>query len=71
MKYLIKGELEFKFGGGILFPDLCDFHVGAILTDESMALFAGQIALQHQLETGTPQQTLPPATQPESWLKSL
>ena len=71
MKYLIKGEAAFKIGDGILFPNLCDFHVGAILTDESMALFTGQINLQHRLEAGTPQQALPSATQPNPWLKSL
>ena len=70
MKYLIKGEVELHLGGGILFPDL-DFHVGAILTDESMALFATQVDPQHRLAAGTPQQVLPPVTQPDSWLKNL
>ena len=71
MKYLIKGEVAFKIGDGILFPNLCDFHVGAILTDESMALFATQVDPQHRLAAGTPQQALPPVTQPNSWLKDL
>ena len=71
MKYLIKGEVAFKIGDGILFPNLCDFHVGAILTDDSMSLLTGPIDLQHRLAASTPQQALPPVTQPDSWLKSL
>ena len=71
MKYLIKGEVELHLGGGILFPDLGDFHVGAILTDESMSLLTGPIDLQHRLAASTPQQLLPPVTHLNSWLRNL
>ena len=56
MKYLIKGEIGLKIGGdGTLFPEICDFHIGAILTDESMALFTGQFSSLPRLEASTSQ----------------
>ena len=38
MKYTVKGELEVKVGDSVLLPGGCDFHIGAVLTDEPMAL---------------------------------
>ena len=63
MKYLIKGELEVKLGDG-------DFHIGAVLTDESMSLITGQSGLSPCLEVGSPQQFLSALTEPD-WLKNL
>ena len=71
MKFLVKGEVELKIGDGVLFPNLCDLHLGAILTDESMALFAGQSTPPPRLEAGTSQQSLPPIAQPDSWPKNV
>ena len=65
MKYLIRGELELKICGG-LFSELCDFHIGAILTDNSMDLLTGPIGLLPSL--GFPQ-LLPAATHFDWWRK--
>lgn len=54
MKYLIKGELELKIGDDILFPCLCDLHIGAVLTDESMSLLNNPTGF-----LPSPQQILP------------
>ena len=70
MKYLIKGELELKLGDEGLFPGLCDFHIGAIFTDESMSLITGQNGLLPCLEANGPQQFLSAITKPD-WLKNL
>ena len=59
MKYLIKGEIGLKLGGeGTIFPEMCDFHIGAILTDESMSLLTGQTSSLPRLEANTPRQLL-------------
>ena len=69
MKYLIKGEIGLKIGGeGSLLPEICDFHVGAILTDDSMALVIGQNA-PPRLGTNLFPQLPITATQPDWWPK--
>ena len=65
MKYLIKGELELKLGDEGLFPGLCDFHIGAIFTDESMSLITGHSGLLPCLEANGPQQFLSAITKPD------
>ena len=63
MKYLIKGEVGLKIGGeGTPFPELCNFHVGAVLTDESMALVFGHNSPPCLGASKTPR-FLPAATQ--------
>lgn len=68
MKYMVKGELEVKVGGSALLPDLCDLHIGAVLTDESMALFSGHIGSLPCLEASVFPQLLPNAAKHNWWV---
>ena len=69
MKFMLKGELEVKASGSVLLPGGCDFHIGAILTDESMALVPGHIGSLPCLEASTSSQHLPNVTPFDWWHK--
>ena len=72
MKYLIKGEVGLKIGGeGTIFPEICDFHIGAILTDESMSLLTGQISSPPRLEASGARPHFPIATPLNWWQRNL
>ena len=60
MKYMIKGELEVKVGSSELLPGECNFRIGAILTDDSMAILTGQ-GSPLCLDAGKPPLLLPAA----------
>lgn len=67
MRYTIKGELEVKVGDSALLPGGCDFHIGAVLTDESMALVPWQAGFLPCLEPCTSPQLLPFAKRSDWW----
>lgn len=71
MKYMIKGELEVKISGSELLPGECDFRIGAILTDDSMALLTGPTGTLPRLGGSKSPLFLPAATHTDWWHKCL